>query len=100
MVAPALPSSLRQLVEFSRTDFRTCAVFSMQDRDIQSVHRPYDFNTAHLIPPPYQARRDAGNVNGAGELHLVIESARPDTNHLRDSSAPAHADGAGGSPID
>ena len=71
----------------------------MQDRDIQSVHRPYDFNTAHLIPP-FQAHRDEGNVNGAGELYLVIESARPDTNHLRDSSDPAHADGAGGSPTD
>jgi hypothetical protein len=61
-VMPALPSSLRQLVEFSRTDFRTCAVFLMQDRDIQSVHRLYDSTTAQLIPS-YQARPDAGNVN-------------------------------------
>ena len=69
-MVPALPSSLRQLVEFSRTGFRTCAVFLMQDRDTQSVHRLYGFNTAQLIPPD-QAQRDAGNANSAGELYLV-----------------------------
>jgi len=71
----------------------------MQDRDVQSVHRLYGFNTAQLIPPD-QAQRDAGNANSADELDLVIELVRPDTKHLRDSSVPAHADGAGGSPID
>ena len=96
---PALPSSLRQLVEFSRTGFRTCAVFLMQDLDTQSVHRLYDFNIAQLIPPD-RAHCDAGKVNSAGELHLVIESVRPDPKHLRDSNDPAHADGAGGSPTD
>ena len=50
-VVPALPSSLRQLVEFSRTGFRTCAVFLMQDRDTQRVYRLYDFTKALLIPP-------------------------------------------------
>ena len=49
-VVPALPSSLRQLVEFSRTGFRTCAVFLMQDRDTQRVYRLYDFTKALLIP--------------------------------------------------
>ena len=96
---PTLPSSLRQLVEFSRTGFRTCAVLLMQDRDTQSVHRLYDFNTAQLIPPD-QAQCDAGNVNSAGKLCLLIESVRPDTKHLRDSTVPAHVDGAGGSPTD
>ena len=95
----ALPSSLRQLVEFSRTGFRTCAVFLMQGRDIQSVCRLRDFNKAQLIPP-YQAYCDTGNVNSAGRLNLVIESVRPDTKRLRDSIDPAHADGAGGSPTD
>ena len=71
----------------------------MQDRDTQNVHRLYDFNTAQLIPPD-QAQCDAGNVNSAGELYLVIESVRPNTKHLRDSNNPAHADGAGGSPTD
>jgi hypothetical protein len=98
-VVPALPSNLRQLVEFSRTGFRTCAVFLMQDRDTKSVLRLYGFNTAQLIPP-YQAQRDAGSANSAGELYLVIELVRPDTEHLRDSTVPAHVDGAGGSPTD
>ena len=86
-------------VEFLRTGFRTCAVFLMQDRDTHSVHHPYGFNTAQLFPPD-QAERDVGNANSAGELTLVIELVRPDTNHLRDSTGPAHIDGAGGSPTD
>ena len=73
---PALPSSLRQLVEVTRTGFPTCAVFLMLDRDTQSVHRPA--STAQLIPPA-QAQRDAGNANSAGELYLVIELVRRDT---------------------
>jgi hypothetical protein len=85
------------MVEFSRTGFRTCAVLLMQDRDTQSVHRLYGFKTAQLIPPD-QAQREAGNANSAGELYLVIESVRPGTRRLRDSTDPAHADGAGGSP--
>ena len=92
----ALPSDLRQLVEFSRTGYRTCAVFLMQDRDTQRVYRLCDINKSQLIPPD-QAYCDAGNVNSADELYLVIESVRPDTKHHRDSSAPTHADGAGGS---
>jgi hypothetical protein len=93
----ALPSSLRQLVEFSRTEYRMCAVFLMQDRDIQRVYRLCDFNKAQLIPPD-QAYSDAGNVNSADRLNLVIESARPDTKHSRDFIYPAHAGGAGGFP--
>ena len=96
---PALPSSLRQLVEFSRTGFWTCAVFLMQDRDTQSVHRLYGVNTAQLIPPD-KAQRAAGNANSAGEVHLVIELVRPDTKHFLDSTVPPHVDGAGGSPKD
>ena len=68
----------------------------MQDRDIQRVYRLCDTNKSQLIPPD-QACCNAGNVNSAGELYLVIESVRPDTKHHRDSIAPAHADGAGGS---
>ena len=71
----------------------------MQDRGTQGVHRLYGFNTAQLIPPE-QVQRDAGNANSAGELYLVIDLVRPDTKHLRDSTVPAHADGAGGSPTD
>ena len=95
----ALLLSLRQLVEFSRTEYRTCAVFLRQDRDIQRVYRLCDFNKAQFIPPD-QAYCDAGNVHSAGRLNLVIESARPDTTHTRDSIDHAHADGAGGFPSD
>ena len=87
-VMPALPSSLRQLVVFSWTGFRTYAVFLMQDRDTQSVHRLYDFNTAQPIRPD-QAHRDAGNINSSGRLHLVIDSVQRDTKHFRDSNALA-----------
>lgn len=71
----------------------------MQDRDTQSVYRLYGVNTAQLIPPD-KAQHAARNANSAGELHLVIESVLPDTKHLRDSTVPAHVDGAGGSPKD
>ena len=74
-------------------------MFLMQDRDIQRVYRPCDSNKAQLIPPD-QAYCDAGNVNSGGRLNLVIESARPDTKHIRDSIDRAHVDGAGGSPTD
>ena len=74
-------------------------MFLMQDRDIQRVYRPCDLHKAELIPPD-QAYCDAGCVNHAGKLNLVIESARPDTKHIRDSIDRAHADGAGGLPSD
>jgi hypothetical protein len=91
--------SANHLFLLSRTEYRSCAVFLMQDRDTQRVYRLYGFNTAQLIPPD-QAQRDAGNANSAGELYLVIELVRPDTKLLRDSTVPAHVDGAGGSPTD
>ena len=87
------------MVEFSRTEYRTCAVFLMQDGDTQRVYRLYDFTKALLIPP-YMAHCIAGKVNCAGRLYLVIESVRPDTKHARCANAPAHADGAGRSLID
>ena len=87
------------MVEFPRTEYRTCPAFLVQDRDTQRVYRLCDFNKAQFIPPD-QAYCDAGNVNSAGILNLVIESVRPDTKHFRDFNALALADGAGGSPID
>jgi hypothetical protein len=71
----------------------------MQDRDAQRVHRLYDV-TKTLLMLPYGAYCIAETVNSSDDLHLVIESVRPDTKHVRDSIAPALADGAGGSPID
>ena len=73
--------------------------FLMQDRDTQRVYRLYDFTKALLILPD-KAHCIAGKVNSAGRLYLVIESVRPDTKHLRESNAPAHVDGAGGSLIE
>jgi hypothetical protein len=71
----------------------------MQDRRTQRVYRLYDFTKTQLIPPDV-AHCIAGKVNSAGSLYLVIESVRPDTNHLRDSNAPAHVDSAGGSLVE
>jgi len=85
------------MVEFSRTEYRTCAVFLMQDGDTQRIYRLNDF-TAQLIPPD-QAYLIAGRVNSVDGLHLVIESVRPDTKHARCSNVPVPADGAGGSGI-
>ena len=85
--------SANHLFLLSRTEYRSCAVFLMQDRDTQRVYRLYDFTKAQLIPPD-TAYCLAGKVNSADKLYLVIESARPDTKRARFSQAPALADGA------
>jgi len=43
--------SANHLFLLSRTEYRSCAVFLMQDRDTQRVYRPYDFTKAQLISP-------------------------------------------------
>jgi hypothetical protein len=86
-------------IEFSQTVYRTCAVFSIQDRDIERVCRLCESYKTQLIPPD-QAYCIAGKVNSADRLYPVIESVRPDTKHARRSNAPAHVDGAGGSLIE
>ena len=90
--------SANHLFLLSRTEYRSCAVFLMQDRDTQRVYRLYDFTNAQLIPP-YRAYLTAGKVNSADGPHLVIESVRPHTRHARCSNVPVPADGAGGSGI-
>jgi hypothetical protein len=91
--------SANHLFLLSRTEYRSCAVFLMQDRDTQRIYRLYDFTKAQLISPD-QAYCVAGKVNSADKLYLVIESVRPDAKHPRLSKAPALADGAGGSIIE
>jgi hypothetical protein len=91
--------SANHLFLLSRTEYRSCAVFSMQDRDTQRIYRLYDFTKAQPISPN-QAYCIAGKVNSADKLYLVIESVRPDTKHPRYSNAHAHVDGAGGSLIE
>jgi hypothetical protein len=88
--------SANHLFLLSRTEYRSCAVFLLQDGDTQRVS--YDFSKALLIRPNV-AYCVAGKVNSADKLYLVIDSARPDTKHARRSSVPVPADGAGGSPM-
>ena len=87
--------SANHLFLLSRTEYRSCAVLLMQDRDTQRVYRLYDFSKA-LCFTPGQAYCVAGKVNSADKLYLVIDSIRLDTKHPRPSNTLAHADGAGG----
>jgi len=73
--------SANHLFLLSRTDYSSCAVFLMQDRDTQRVYRLYDFTKAQLIQPG-KAYCVAGKVNSADRLYL-IESVRPDTRRTR-----------------
>jgi hypothetical protein len=86
------------MVEFSRTEYRSCAAFLMQNHDIQRVDRPYDVTKTQLMPPD-RAHCIVGTVNSSDELLLVIEWVRPDARHARCSNAPVPADGAAGSGI-
>jgi hypothetical protein len=90
--------SANHLFLLSRTEYRSCAVFLLQDRDTQRVYRLYDFTKAQLIRPNV-AYCVAGKVNSADKLYLVIDSVRPDTKHARRSTVPVPADGAGGSAM-
>lgn len=87
--------SANHLFLLSRTEYSSCAVFLMQDRDTQRVYRMHDFSKAQLIRPGV-AYCIAGKVNSVDKLYLVIESVRPDTKHAKASNAPLHAHGAGG----
>ena len=64
--------SANHLFLLSRTEYRSCAVFLMQDRDTQRVYRLYDFTKAQPISP------DSHTVNSADRLYLLIKSVRPD----------------------
>ena len=88
--------SANHLFLLSRTEYRSCAVFLLQDHDTQRVYRLYDFTKAQLIRPNV-AYCVAGKVNSADKLYLVIESVRPDTKPARYSPVPVPADGVGGS---
>jgi len=88
--------SANHLFLLSRTEYRSCAVFTLLDRDTQRVYRLFDF-TKRLRLMPNRPYCVAGKVNSAGTLYLVIESVKPDTKHDRLSTSPVPADGAGGS---
>jgi hypothetical protein len=90
--------SANHLLLLSRTEYPSFAVFLLQDLDTQRVYRLYDFSKAQLIRPGV-AYCVSGKVNSADKLYLVIQSVRPDTKHVRSSTAPVPADGAGGSAM-
>jgi hypothetical protein len=87
--------SANHLFLISRTEYASCVVFLLQDRDTLRVYRLHDFSKRWLPRPgvPYCV---AGKVNSADRLFLVVESIREDTKHRAGSNAPALADGAGG----
>ena len=87
--------SANHLFLISRTEYPSCAVFVMLDRDTRRVYRLFDFTKRlHLTPSrPYCV---AGKVNSVHTLYLVIESVKLDTKHERLSTTPVPADGAGG----
>ena len=87
--------SANHLFLLSRTEYPSCAVLLMQDRDTQRVYRLHDFSKGH-VPRPEVPYCVAGKVNSADKLYLVVESIRPDTKHGGNSTAPVPADGAGG----
>jgi hypothetical protein len=90
--------SANHLVLLSRTEYLSCAVLLMQDRDTQRVYRLHDFSNAHCVRPGV-AYCVAGKVNSADKLYLVVESIRLDTKRRTDSTTPVPADGAGGSAL-
>jgi hypothetical protein len=90
--------SANHLFLLTRTEYPSCAVFLMQDRDTNRVYRLHDFSKRWLIRPGV-AYYVAGKVNSADRLFLVIEAVREDTQRRTASNAPVPADGAGGSAV-
>ena len=90
--------SANHLFLLSRTEYRSCAVLRLLDRDTQRVYRLHDFTKAHAMEPgSYYCV--SGKVNSADKFYLVIESVRPDTKHARNSTSPLPTDGAGENPL-
>ena len=90
--------SANHLLLLSRTEYRTGAVFLMQDDSTHRVYRLYDFTKSQQITPG-QYYCVSGKVNSADKLYLVIESVKMDSKHSRCSTTPVTADSAGGSLI-
>ena len=90
--------SANHLFLLSRTEYRSCAVLLMLDRDTQRVYRLLDF-TKRLHLAPDRAYCMAGKVNSASTLYLVVEHVKLDTKHRSSSTTLVPADGAGGSSM-
>jgi len=87
--------SANHLFLLSRTEYRSCAVLLMLDRDTQRVYRLLDFTKRRHLTTG-RAYCVTGKVNSASTLYLVVESVKLDMKHRWPSIAPAPADGAGG----
>ena len=87
--------SANHLFLLSRTEYCSCAVLTMLDRDTQRVYRLLDF-TKRLRPIPGQAYCVAGKVNSVQTLYLVAECIKLDTKHPQSFIAPPATDGADG----
>src|SRR5208337_1126310 len=90
--------SANHLLLLSRMEYRTCAVFLMQDDSTRRVYRLYDF-TRSLRIASGEYYCVTGKVNSADKLYLVIESVKRDAKHNCESVVPDTADGAGGSAV-
>jgi len=62
----------------SRTEYRTCVVFLMQDHSTRRVYRMYNFIKSQLITSGHYYCV-SGKLNSADKLYLVIESVKRDT---------------------
>jgi hypothetical protein len=87
--------SANHLFLLSRTEYRSCALLAMLDRDTRRVYRLFDF-TKRLRPIPGRAYCVAGKVNSVNTLYLVVESIQLDSKHWWSSIAPLPDDGADG----
>jgi len=85
--------SANHLLLLSRTEYRSCAVFLMQDHSTRRVYRLHDF-TKSLALEANVFYCVSGKVNSADKLYLVIESVKRDTKHTWSSTVHAPADGA------
>ena len=66
--------SANHLLLLSRTEYRTCVVFLMQDHSTHRVYRLYDFTKSQQITPG-QYYCVSGKVNSADKLYLVKRPA-------------------------
>jgi hypothetical protein len=87
--------SANHLFLIARTEYSSCALFLMLDRDTRRVYRLFDF-TKRLRLTLGRAYCVTGKVNSVQTLYLVIESVKLDNKHQGSSIAPPTADGAGG----
>lgn len=87
--------SANHLFLLSRTEYCSCALLLMLDRDTRRVYRLFDF-TKRLRPIPGRAYCVAGKVNSLNTPYLVVESIKLDSKHQWSSTVPVPDEGAGG----